>query len=150
MRERELVSDLRAAEGRDALHVRPFAALTVAACVASVWSTACTPLDAGSDRGGEVASAGAWETVNENAAELGIPKASVKAADGMMQVSWSDASAVRYRVLALRESESPREATSVGLRADLPAEPGSYSVVVEAYDALGNSRFSDPVAIEVK
>ena len=69
------------------------------------------------------------------------------------QVLWGDSEAIQYRVIYSREGEreSPRfSAISPDTEFTSPeVEPGTYEVIVEGYDALGNSAFSDPETVTV-
>lgn len=67
-----------------------------------------------------------------------------------LQISWSNAGGANYRVLYGLVGARPDEVFTQQLSTTVDiAEPGSYQVIVEAYDELGNSQFSEPVVVEV-
>ena len=68
-----------------------------------------------------------------------------------MTVTWNDASAQSYRVLYWAPGSVNPEESSTGefqFSAFLDVA-GQYTVIVEAYDELGNSVFSAPSFVEV-
>lgn len=70
--------------------------------------------------------------------------------DGNLTISWTDANAASYRVLFWNEQGQLHEWTTSGNTQVIPApqstQAGQY--IVEAYDALGNSIFSEPTSTE--
>lgn len=83
-------------------------------------------------------------------AALRVPQVSAVIDNGQLQIQWSDAGAMRYRVVYGQDNQIPmvRVTAERSLQvANLSA--GTYRIIVEAYDALGNSLFSVPVLIEV-
>ncbi len=70
---------------------------------------------------------------------------------GMLNVSWNDANAQSYRVLYWINSDPAlNESMATGNEHAISAtENGTYTLLVEAYDDLGNSVFSNPQQIEV-
>ena len=78
------------------------------------------------------------------------PSVSVVSKNGNFDLNWNDTDAYQYRVLYWQGSDAPQEhltnATSYILP---PLRRGEYTALVEAYDALGNSAFSQPVLMEV-
>ncbi|MFL0803377.1 MAG: hypothetical protein K6L81_06640 [Agarilytica sp.] len=67
-----------------------------------------------------------------------------------MALNWSDSNAVNYRVLYWSVAQAnPVETIVSGQNFSQPVDAGTYTIVVEAYDALGNSLFSAPVLVEV-
>ncbi|MFT5082504.1 MAG: hypothetical protein ACI9Y1_000529 [Lentisphaeria bacterium] len=77
--------------------------------------------------------------------KLEVPEITLLIRDGAIRVTWTDVDAVNYRILYWLPSEAPTEFKTSGFSYEsaLPG-PGRYSVVVEAYDRLGNSVFSAP------
>lgn len=69
-----------------------------------------------------------------------------------LNLFWRDSNADSYRVLYWLEGSTgaPSEYVTNALGYSTPSlSPGRYSVIVEAYDELGNSLFSDPLSLEV-
>lgn len=74
-------------------------------------------------------------------------------------ISWTETEAGEHRVLYWRDEES--RPLTINVASDdiqgalrrtasfVPQQAGTYRVVVEAYDAMGNSLFSDPVSMAV-
>lgn len=82
---------------------------------------------------------------------LSKPNASVLVGGSRLNVSWDNVQAVLYRVMIWSEnSRTPEtrelEVTSTTIDTSLS---GELTLVVEAYDVLGNSVFSDPLYMEV-
>ena len=66
------------------------------------------------------------------------------------KLTWDDMNAALYRVLYWQGTDAPDEFTTTGTAYTLPPlSSGDYTVIVEGYDARGNSVFSAPVAMEV-
>jgi len=95
--------------------------------------------------------------------ELTAPIVNVVISDQQLELSWSESFASLYRVLywevddapqvvsQLAPQEAPQTATTnnlVYITATL--NTGTYTVIVEAYDELGNSLFSAPTTVEVQ
>jgi hypothetical protein len=67
-----------------------------------------------------------------------------------LKLTWDDMNAAQYRVLYWQGTDAPDEITTTGTAYTLPPlSRGDYTVIAEAYDALGNSVFSAPVAMKV-
>ena len=65
-------------------------------------------------------------------------------------LNWSQGNANQYRVLYWKGNNAPEEQITTSTEyAFPPLSTGSYTVLVEAYDEMGNSTFSVPVALEV-
>lgn len=85
-----------------------------------------------------------------NQEPLQAPQLANHTGNDRLVVSWSDSNAQQYRVLYWQGNETPQEFTTSDLTfTSSPLTAGSYQVLVEAYDALGNSLFSAPMMIEV-
>ena len=77
------------------------------------------------------------------------PSVSVVSKNGNFDLNWNDTDAYQYRVLYWQDSDAPEEDLTNATTYTLPPlSRGKYTVLVEAYDELGNSLFSAPVALE--
>jgi len=83
--------------------------------------------------------------------ELLTPSLNVTSDAGVLTVNWNDAGAQSYRVLFWGPNEvDPMESFTTQLQFSTFLDvDGQYSVIVEAYDELGNSLFSEPSFVEV-
>ena len=95
--------------------------------------------------------------------ELIIPIVNVVMNDQQLELSWSESFASLYRVLYWEGDEvpqgapqlapqlAPQTATTNNLAyVTATLNTGTYTVIVEAYDELGNSLFSAPTSVEVQ
>jgi hypothetical protein len=94
--------------------------------------------------------------INDNpntggAASLSRPTISTSQMEDSIVVAWNQSNASHYRVLYWEGSEAPQEYVTSDLEhTSPPVTAGSeYTVIVEAYDELGNSLFSEPSTLEV-
>ena len=86
---------------------------------------------------------------NTTTALPGAPKVEVQVQNGRFSLNWNDTNAEQYRVLFWHGNEAPGEHLTTDTVFTLPPlSRGDYTVIVEAYDALGNSVFSTPVSVE--
>lgn len=85
------------------------------------------------------------------AASLSRPTISTSQMEDSIVVAWNQSNASHYRVLYWEGSEAPQEYVTSDLEhTSPPVTAGSeYTVIVEAYDELGNSLFSEPSTLEV-
>ena len=67
-----------------------------------------------------------------------------------LEISWSNISADNYRILITNGNASPLVFNTFETAMVTEVNPGSYTVIVEAYDELGNSVFSNPEFVEVQ
>ena len=78
------------------------------------------------------------------------PSVTVVTENGNINLDWNDIDAAQYRVLYWQGNDAPQEFMTASTAYTLPPlSTGYYTVIVEAYDELGNSLFSAPVALEV-
>ena len=78
------------------------------------------------------------------------PQVNLQRNGNQVQVSWNDANASSYRVLYWQEGSRPNERSTSGNSLSLDnLSSGTYNILVEAYDELGNSIFSVPSQIGV-
>ena len=94
------------------------------------------------------------ETVNVTVVvsnnELVKPSANLTTENNNIYLNWSQSNADLYRVLYWKGNNAPQEQITTSTEYTFPPlSTGSYTVVVEAYDELGNSLFSVPVTLEV-
>lgn len=82
---------------------------------------------------------------------LSKPRLSVSITASGLNVNWGQDTAYRYRVLYYRDDILLGDALTNSVSSHvLPVNDfGTYTVIVEAYDTLGNSLFSDPAVVEV-
>lgn len=80
---------------------------------------------------------------------LKVPYAWVTEENDCFTLNWDDSNADQYRVLYWRGNEAPQEHTTTSTAYTIPTCGVIYSVIVEAYDELGNSLFSQPVTTDV-
>jgi len=81
---------------------------------------------------------------------LAAPTVNVAARNGSTILEWNEVGANQYRVLYWQGSDAPQEHTTNSIAYTLPnLSSGNYTVIVEAYDALGNSLFSTPVTVVI-
>jgi hypothetical protein len=110
-------------------------------CIASLfYLSAC---------GSPVGSGGSSDT-STSSTKLSAPTVQVVRESGKFKLKWDDSGASQYRVLYWQGTDAPDESTTAGTAYTLPPlSRGDYTVIVEAYNALGSSMFSAPVAVEV-
>ena len=81
---------------------------------------------------------------------LKVPSVEILIENDNINLSWSDANAAQYRVLYWQGNNAPQDFITTSTDYTLPPlGSGDYTIIVEAYDALGNSLFSAPIALEV-
>ena len=81
---------------------------------------------------------------------LKAPSVSVVTNGSSANLSWDNSNADQYRVLYWEGNNAPQEYITSSMGYTLPTLGlGIYTVIVEAYDELGNSLFSTPVTLEV-
>jgi len=81
---------------------------------------------------------------------LSAPNVATRIERQQIIINWDDSHADSYRVLYWQSNEAPREFTLSSLSYRTPTlSVGQYNVLIEAYDALGNSLFSPPFIVEV-
>jgi len=80
-----------------------------------------------------------------------VPSVIVVAEDGSINLNWNDSNADQYRVLYWKGNDAPQELMTTSTAYTLPSSlsVGTYTIIIEAYDALGNSLFSAPITVEV-
>ncbi|PCK07373.1 MAG: hypothetical protein COA42_14635 [Alteromonadaceae bacterium] len=66
-----------------------------------------------------------------------------------LNVTWEPSNAQEYRVVYWQGDETPSEYLTTGASFSAAVDDGQYSVLVEAYDELGNSVFSPVMTTEV-
>jgi len=82
--------------------------------------------------------------------ELKAPSVNLEVDGNDVYLNWTESNADQYRILYWEGNEAPQEFVTSGTEYTFPPlASGTYSVVVEAYDGLGNSLFSVPVMLEV-
>jgi hypothetical protein len=82
--------------------------------------------------------------------ELVKPSVNLTTENNNIYLNWSQSNANQYRVLYWQGKDAPQEQITTGTEYTFPPLTiGSYTVIVEAYDEMGNSLFSVPVALEV-
>ena len=116
-------------------------------CIASLfYLSACgAPADSGGSSNGD--SSG---TSSASSNTSTVPTVEVLREKGELNLIWDDMNAALYRVLYWQDSDGPDEFTTAGTAYTLPPlSRGDYTVILEAYDSLGNSVFSAPVSMEV-
>ncbi len=67
-----------------------------------------------------------------------------------LELNWTDLSANNYRILIWSGNATPLIFNAVGTELETAIAPGDYTLLVEAYDELGSSVFSEPEFIEVQ
>lgn len=120
--------------------------------------SACTGGSSGSDSGSEQNPDSTAQTpepstntpVPDPEQVLLVPVVSHRLQDNRLELSWSESHARQYRILLMQEAQP----TQVFLTEQLAyttevLNSGSYTVIVEAYNALGSSLFSLPANTEV-
>jgi hypothetical protein len=81
---------------------------------------------------------------------LKAPSVSVVTNGSSANLSWDNSNADQYRILYWEGNNAPQEYITSSTDYTLPTLGlGFYTVIVEAYDELGNSLFSTPVTLEV-
>ncbi len=87
----------------------------------------------------------------EQPSDLVKPVVSASVDGSVLNLSWDAEGASSYRVIYWLENRvEPSEfETASSAFSSPPLTAGSYTVLIEAYDALGNSLFSDPTEIGV-
>ena len=94
------------------------------------------------------------KTVNVTVAvgnnELIKPSINLTTENNNIYLNWSQSNADLYRVLYWKGNNAPQEQITTSTEYTFPPlNAGSYKVIVEAYDEMGNSLFSAPVTLEV-
>lgn len=91
------------------------------------------------------------QTTSEPETGVTTPTLSANVNNKTLNVSWNNVSAASYRVLVWQDQTSaPIVVTTSNLNSSVAlADAGNYTIMVEAYDALGNSVFSEPRFMEV-
>ncbi len=80
---------------------------------------------------------------------LSKPDISVTITSQGLRVVWGQSNGI-YRILYAVDDQEPLEMMAAGPSSTLPIDTfGNYMVIVEAYDHVGNSIFSDPAFIQV-
>jgi hypothetical protein len=97
----------------------------------------------------ESESGGSGSVVPLRAEGLKVPIAWVTEENDCFTLNWDDSNADQYRVLYWRGNEAPQEHITTNTAYTIPTCGVIYSVIVEAYDELGNSLFSQPVTTDV-
>ena len=78
------------------------------------------------------------------------PSVTITKENGNIYLDWVNSDANQYRVLYWQGNNAPQEHITSGTQYTFPPlNAGDYTVLVEAYDELGNSLFSAPVTLEV-
>ncbi len=81
---------------------------------------------------------------------LTAPTVEMSGTGGTLALNWSGSNAVSYRVLYWSIAQAdPIETLTSGQSFSQSVADGTYTIVVEAYDELGNSLFSAPAQVEV-
>lgn len=81
---------------------------------------------------------------------LSSPIARAQSDGQQININWDESYANEYRVLYWQGNETPQEFTVTNLSYQTPAlSPGHYTILIEAYDDLGNSLFSAPINVDV-
>ncbi len=77
------------------------------------------------------------------------PSISLNYFEDTFRVFWDDSNASQYRVIYWQGNNPPQQYLTNQLEFTAPEldTSGEYTVIIEAYDDLGNSLFSDPDAI---
>ena len=89
-------------------------------------------------------------TTSPPSSKLVAPSVSVVAENSSINLNWNDSNANLYRVLYWQGNNAPQEhITTSTTYTTPPLSIGIYTVIIEAYDELGNSLFSAPVILEV-
>ncbi len=90
------------------------------------------------------------EPVPPEPVPLAAPVVNLGANGDSTILDWNNSNANQYRVLYWQGNENPQEHMTNSTTYTLPPlSSGVYTVIVEAYDALGNSLFSTPVTVRV-
>ena len=90
------------------------------------------------------------ETVNVTVNALVKPSVNLSTENNSIYLSWSQSNANQYRVLYWEGNNAPQEQLTTSTEYTFPSlSAGLYTVIVEAYDIIGNSLFSAPVMLEV-
>lgn len=89
-------------------------------------------------------------TVGTAAGKLVTPVVSIVTENGNIYLNWDQSNADQFRVLYWEGNEDPQELVTTDTEYTFPPlAAGSYTILVEAYDSLGNSLFSVPATLEV-
>ena len=116
-------------------------------CIASLFYLSACGSTVGS---GDSASGDSSGTSSASSNTPTVPTVEVLRENGELNLIWDDMNAALYRVLYWQDSDAPDEFTTAGTAYTLPPlSRGDYTVILEAYDSLGNSVFSAPVSMEV-
>jgi len=79
------------------------------------------------------------------------PIVSVTLKNGSLILNWNDLNAHQYRVFYWQGNDAPQEYMTNSTTYTLPPLTSrTYTIIVEAYDELGNSSFSAPVTAVVR
>ena len=78
------------------------------------------------------------------------PTVSLQREGNNLQVSWDDVNAESYRLIYWQEGAKPLQLNTTSRVLNLSnLSSGTYTIIVEAYDALGHSIFSKPSLVGV-
>jgi hypothetical protein len=104
----------------------------------------------GCAEGGSGSGSGSGSDAIRGISGLKAPSVSVVTNGSSANLSWDNSNADQYRVLYWEGNNAPQEYITSSMGYTLPTLGlGIYTVIVEAYDELGNSLFSTPVTLEV-
>ena len=79
-----------------------------------------------------------------------VPVVNVAEENGRIILNWNNTEADQYRTLYWKGNDAPQEYMTKNTTYTLPLlSQGTYTILVEAYDTLGNSWFSVPVTVVV-
>ena len=82
--------------------------------------------------------------------DMSMPRVNVTEDNNRITLQWNDTNAAQYRVLYWHDDEDPQEYLTTDTTYITPSLISErYTFLVEAYDDLGNSRFSEPTLVEV-
>jgi len=102
----------------------------------------------GSRSGSNITSNPGSESLESN--KLEVPFVTLAMENNNIYLDWTQSNADQFRVLYWKGNNAPQEQITTGTEFTFPPlSAGNYTVVVEAYDDMGNSLFSLPVALEV-
>ena len=104
----------------------------------------------GCAEGGSGSGSGSGSDAIRGISGLKAPSVSVVTNGSSANLSWDNSNADQYRILYWEGNNAPQEYITSSTDYTLPTLGlGFYTVIVEAYDELGNSLFSTPVTLEV-
>jgi hypothetical protein len=100
--------------------------------------------------GGSGSGSGSGSDAIRGISGLKAPSVSVVTNGSSANLSWDNSNADQYRILYWEGNNAPQEYITSSTDYTLPTLGlGFYTVIVEAYDELGNSLFSTPVTLDV-